>query len=150
MKTKTEKNKTNKKTKDSTEKDGNNWFLFDAKNEILGRLAVKISKILQGKHKSDFVPYRDMADHVVVINAERVQVTGKKEKQKTYTFYSGYPGGLKMVKLGQMRAKNPEFLLKHAVVGMLPKNRLAAERLKKLHIFVGKEHPYADKQFVNS
>lgn len=122
-----------------------NWFLFDAKGEILGRLATKIAKILQGKHKSDFVPYREMADHVVIINAAKVAVTGKKEKQKIYTFYSGYPGGLKKIKLAEMRVKKPEFIILHAVAGMLPKNKLAKLRLKKLHIYAGAEHPYQDK-----
>ena len=122
-----------------------NWFFFDAKGEVLGRLATQISKILQGKHKSDFVPYREMADNVVVVNAGKIRVTGKKEKQKIYTSYSGYPGGLKKKTVGQVRAKNPEFLIQHAVSGMLPKNKLAKLRLKKLHIFAGAEHPYEDK-----
>lgn len=121
------------------------WFLFDAKKEVLGRLATKIAKILQGKHKPDFVPYREMADNVVVVNAARIQVTGRKEKQKIYTAYSGYPGGLKEVSLKEMRAKKPEFLIRHAVTGMLPKNKLQKARLKKLHIFAGSEHPYQDK-----
>lgn len=126
------------------------WHLFDAKDEVLGRLATKIAKILQGKHKPDFVPYKDMADHVVVINAKSIRVSGKKEKQKVYTFYSGYPSGLKKKTLREIRAEKPEFLIGHAVSGMLPKNKLAKIRLKKLHIFQGAENPYKDKQFVNA
>lgn len=129
----------------SFDKQETEWFLFDAKGEVLGRLATQISKILQGKHKSDFVPYREMADNVVVINAGKIRVTGKKEKQKIYTSYSGYPGGLKRKTVSEVRTKNPEFLIYHAVSGMLPKNKLAKLRLKKLHIFAGAEHPYQNK-----
>ncbi len=128
----------------------NNWYFFDAKDQVLGRMASKIAKILQGKHKPDFVPYRDMADNVVVINAKSIRVSGKKENQKVYTFYSGYPSGLKKKTLREMRAEKPEFLIWHAVTGMLPKNKLAKVRLKKLHIFQGAENPYKDKQFVNA
>lgn len=126
-------------------KESNNWHLFDAQNQVLGRLATEIVKILSGKTKSNFAPYKDLADHVVVVNASQIKVTGKKEKQKSYTFYSGYPSGLKRVSLAEMRIKNPEFLIKHAVSGMLPKNKLAKVRLKKLHIFPGSEHPYKDR-----
>lgn len=125
------------------------WYLFDAKDEILGRLATKIATILQGKNKPDFVPYRDLSDQVVVINAAKVRVTGKKEKQKVYTFYSGYPSGLKKKTLREIRSEKPEFLIWHAVAGMLPKNKLAKVRLKKLHIFEGSEHPYKDKLTAN-
>lgn len=121
------------------------WYLFDARNEILGRLATKVAQKLLGKHRPDFVPYKNTADQIVVINAKDVKVSGKKENQKVYTFYSGYPSGLKKKTLKEMRSQKPEFLIWRAVAGMLPKNKLAKVRLKKLHIFPGSDHPYQDK-----
>lgn len=138
----------NKNSKPKTENPELNWYLFDAKGKVLGRLATTIAKILQGKHKTNFVTYKDLSDHVVVVNAAKVQVTGKKEKQKVYTFYSGYPSGLKKKTVAEIRAKKPEFLIWHAVSGMLPKNKLKKLKLKKLHIFAGSDHTYQDKPLV--
>lgn len=118
------------------------WHLIDAKNQILGRVATEAAKLLMGKHKPQFVPYLDMGDNVVVINAAKVAVSGKKENQKKYTRYSGYPGGLKVEKLSSLRQRQPEKIIIHAVSGMLPKNKLGRKRLQKLHVFAGAKHPF--------
>ena len=122
-----------------------NWHLLDAKGKILGRLATEIATILMGKNKPSYLPYLDLGDNVVVINAKDVRLTGRKEKQKTYTSYSGYPGGLRIRSFGELKEKNPQEIMKHAVSGMLPKNRLARQMIKKLYIYPGEEHPYKDK-----
>lgn len=121
------------------------WHLIDAKDQILGRLSTKIAELLMGKGKSYFVRHLDCGDLVVVINAEKVKVTGKKEKQKKYYRYSGYPGGLKSETLGQLRQKNPTRIIYEAVKGMLPQNKLKKRMLTRLYIFTGEEHPYKDK-----
>lgn len=122
------------------------WHLFDAEGAVLGRLASEIATILMGKHKATYAPHMDMADHVVVINAEKVEVTGKKEDQKLYRHHSGYPGGMKELSLSLVRQNKPQRILESAVSGMLPKNRLHDRRMKHLHIYIGPEHPYT-KQF---
>jgi len=122
-----------------------NWHLLDAKGRILGRLATEIATILMGKHKPNYLPYMDLGDNVVVINAKDIRLTGNKEKQKTYTTYSGYPGGLKIKSFRELKEKNPQEIIKHAVLGMLPKNKLARQMIKKLYIYEGEEHPYQDK-----
>jgi len=121
------------------------WYLIDVKDQVLGRVASKIAYLLQGKHKVDYVPYLDCGDYVVVINAKKVRVTGKKLEQKTYTRYSGYPGGLREVKLKELMEKKPEEVIRHAVSLMLPKNKLRDERLKRLFIFADENHPYSNK-----
>jgi len=121
------------------------WHLIDAKGQVLGRLATQIVPLLLGKNKPYFVRNLDCGDYVVVINAKEVKVTGKKEEQKYYYSYSGYPGGLKKVSLAQMRQKSPEKIILNAVSKMLPKNKLRDLWLAKLHIFAGSEHPYKDK-----
>lgn len=118
------------------------WWLIDAKGKTLGRLASQIAKILRGKHKPEFTPHSDVGDFVVVINAAEVKLTGKKLLQKKYYKYSGYPGGLKEFTAKQMLERHPEYLLFHAVKGMMPKNRLARKQLKKLKIYPGPEHPH--------
>ena len=118
------------------------WYLIDAKGKTLGRLASQIAKILRGKHKPEFTPHADVGDFVVVINAAEVKLTGKKLLQKKYYRYSGYPGGLKEFTAKQMLERKPEYLLYHAVKGMMPKNRLARKQLKKLKIYPGPEHPH--------
>lgn len=123
-----------------------NWHLFDAKTKILGRLAGEIAILLRGKNKPSFVPYLDMGDYVVVINASQVKVTGKKEQQKMYYRHSGYPGGLKSESLAKLRVRRPEEVIRHAVKGMLPSNKLGDQLIKKLYIYSGSEHPFA-KQF---
>jgi len=124
------------------------WHLIDAKEEILGRLSTKIAQLLIGKAKPYFVPHLDCGDFVVVINAEKIRVTGKKEDQKIYTRYSGYPGGLKEIVLKDLRKKNPKEIIRHAVSGMLPKNKLRKGRLKRLRVFAGDEHPYNSRKLV--
>ncbi len=119
-----------------------NWWLVDAQGQTLGRLATKIATVLKGKHKPDFVNFLDTGDFVVVINAEKIVVTGKKESDKKYYSHSGYPGGIKEITLGKLREKKPEEILRHAVKGMLPKNAMGRKLLKKLKIYTGKEHPH--------
>ena len=119
-----------------------NWFIVDAKDKILGRLATKIAVYLQGKNKADYTPYIDMGDEVIVVNAQRIAVTGKKLKQKMYKKYSGYPGGLKEKPLEDMLKNKPEEVISHAVKGMLPKNRLGSRMLKRLKVYRGAEHPH--------
>jgi len=118
------------------------WHLIDAEGQVLGRLAVKIANLLRGRHKPLYTPHVDAGDHVVVINAEKVVLTGKKEEQNEYMFFSGYMGGESRRKLSDMRKQRPEFILQHAVKGMLPKNRLAAKMLTKLRVFVGPNHTH--------
>ncbi|MDO8487307.1 MAG: 50S ribosomal protein L13 [Candidatus Curtissbacteria bacterium] len=125
------------------------WYLFDAKSKVLGRLASEIASILSGKNKVDYVPYLDKGDFVVVINAKEIKVSGKKESQKLYYRHSGYPGGLKSKSVQDTREEQPEQLIRHAVVGMLPRNRLARQMVKKLYVFSGKDHPYQDKFLKN-
>lgn len=118
------------------------WHLIDAKNKILGRLSTDVAKLLTGKNKPSFVPYLDMGDNVVVINASKVKVTGKKETQKRYIRHSGYPGGFKEEKLEQLRERKPEEIITHAVKGMVPKTKLGRVMLKKLHVYPGSTHPF--------
>ncbi len=119
-----------------------NFYLVDASNKTLGRLASNIAKILLGKHKSCWVPYEDTGDFVIVINAEKVKVTGKKIADKVYYRHSGYLGGLKKETFMSLMQKSPETIIKHAVKGMLPHNRLGRKLLKKLKVYRGPEHPH--------
>ena len=121
------------------------WHLIDAKNKVLGRLTSEIAKILMGKNKSYFTPNLDTGDCVVVINAKEVLLSGKKENQKRYFRHSGYPGGMRISTAAQVRVKKPEDLVKHAIVGMLPKTKLGKLMVKKLFIFPEAEHSYKDK-----
>ena len=118
------------------------WYLVDAKNQVLGRLASEVAKILRGKHKAIFAPHVDVGDNVVIINAEKIRVTGKKAQQKRYKRYSGYPGGLKETVYEDVLATYPERILEHAIKGMLPKNRLGRQMFKKVKIYAGEEHPH--------
>lgn len=111
--------------------------VIDASGKILGRLATDLAKILMGKNKPAFVPYLDNGDFVVVTNASQVKVTGKKMNEKTYTRHSGYPGGLRVETFDKVLAKKPEYIIEHAVKGMLPHNRLGREMIKKLKVFAG-------------
>ena len=120
------------------------WHLFDLKDKNLGRSATKIAEILMGKSKPYFVKNLDCGDFVVVINAKQVAVTGKKEKQKTYYNYSGYPGGLKAITLENLRKTKPEEIIRHAVKGMLPGNKLQATMLKRLFVFSEENHKYQE------
>ncbi len=119
------------------------WHLVDAEGEVLGRVAVKIANILRGRHKPTYTPHVDTGDFVVVINAEKVVLTGKKEVQNKYMFFSGFVGGESYRKLTEQRARHPEFIIEHAVKGMLPKNRLSRTMLKKLRVFAGPNHTHA-------
>lgn len=121
------------------------WHLIDAKNQRVGRLSTKIAHLLMGKHKPYYVKNIDCGDYVVAVNAKDVVFSGKKEKQKIYWRHSGYPGGLRSKTAADLRTTKPEEIIKHAVVGMLPKNKLAREMVKKLYIYPTSEHPYADK-----
>lgn len=119
------------------------WLLVDASDLPLGRLASQIAQLLRGKHKPTFAPHLDGGDYVVVVNAEKVAVTGSKETDKTYYRHSGFPGGLRELSLGQMRERYPERIIHSAVKGMLPKNRLGRQMLGKLRIYAGPDHPHA-------
>lgn len=118
------------------------WYLVDAKGKVLGRLASEVAKILRGKNKPEFTPHLDLGDFIVVINAERVILTGKKEKTKIYYHHSGYPGGLKAVPFSKYIKEKPEELFTHAVKGMLPHNRLGRKILSKLFVYRGEKHPH--------
>lgn len=121
------------------------WYEIDLKNKTLGRITNLIAKILQGKHKSIYVPYLDCGDYVVAINADKIKISGKKRETKVYLRYSGYPGGLKGIPFSKLIEKNPAEIIRKAVSGMLPKNKLRKNYLKKLYIFKGEDHPYKNK-----
>lgn len=122
------------------------WLVVDASNQVLGRLASEVATLLRGKHKADFTPFLDTGDFVVVVNAERVRVTGTKMEDKLYYRHSGHPGGLKVETLRERLDKYPERVIRSAVKGMLPKNRLGRKLLKKLKIYEGPEHPHEAQQ----
>ena len=119
------------------------WYVIDAEDKTLGKIAAEIAMILRGKKKSIYTPHVDCGDYVVVVNAEKVAVTGKKENQKIYRSHSGYPGGLKETTLAELRAKKPEEIIRHAVKGMMPKGKLGRQMFKKLKVYAGPEHPHA-------
>lgn len=121
------------------------WHLIDAKGQVLGRLATRIAGLLIGKHKTQTVGYLDVGDSIVVINAQQVKVTGNKAEQKIYTSYSGYPGGLKEMSFARLQAKKPQDIVKKAVWGMLPKNKLRQPRMRRLFIYRDEKHPYEEK-----
>jgi large subunit ribosomal protein L13 len=119
------------------------WYVLDAEGKTLGRLAVEVAKILRGKHKPTFTPHVDTGDHVIVVNAAKVALTGKKLTQKTYFRHSGYPGGTTFTTAGTMLATKPERMIEIAVRGMLPKNRLGSQMYTKLNVYRGADHPHA-------
>jgi large subunit ribosomal protein L13 len=129
-----------------TEDADRKWYLVDAKDKVLGRLATEIAKVLRGKNKAIFTPNMDTGDFVIVVNAEKVRVTGKRESLKKYVRHSGYPGGQKETSFQEMIAKKPEFVIHSAVKGMLPKNRLGRKLIKKLKIYTGESHPHQAQQ----
>ena len=118
------------------------WYLVNAEGKVLGRLATELAKILRGKNKPSFTPHLDTGDFVIVVNAEKVVLTGKKMKDKIYYHHTGYPGGLKEVSAEKLLAKKPTEMLRIAVKGMLPKNRLSQQVLRKLKIYAGPNHPH--------
>jgi large subunit ribosomal protein L13 len=122
------------------------WYLVDAEGETLGRLASRIAPILKGKHKPTYMPHLDAGDFVIIVNAEKVRVTGQKLDQKLYHRHSGYPGGLTSINLRDQLAKHPERVLQSAIKGMLPKNKLGRRMLKKLKVYAGPEHPHQAQQ----
>ena len=119
------------------------WYVVDATGYTLGRLASEVAKVLRGKNKPIFTPHMDCGDYVIVVNAEKIQVTGKKLDQKIYYHHSEYVGGMKEATLREMMQKKPEFVITHAVKGMLPKGPLGRQMLKKLHVYAGPEHNHA-------
>jgi len=124
------------------------WVIVDANDQILGRTATKVAMILMGKCKANFTPSMEMGDFVIVINADKIKVTGKKESEKKYYHHSGYAGGLKTISYKDLKAKHPERILREAVLGMLPKNRLRAKMIKNLKIYVGENHPHCAQKPV--
>lgn len=122
------------------------WFVIDAKDKVLGRVAVESARILRGKHKPQFTPHADTGDFVIIINASKVRLTGKKLQQKTYYRYTGYPGGLKSTRADKLLKEKPEKMFRLAVKGMLPKNTLGRAQLNKLKIYAGETHPHAAQQ----
>jgi large subunit ribosomal protein L13 len=126
--------------------DQRRWHVIDADGAVLGRLAVQVANVLRGKNKPTYTDHLDTGDFVVVINAEKVVVTGKKENDKVFMSYSGWKGGEKFRSVAQIRARQPEHLITHAVKGMIPKNRLGRVLLTKLKVYKGSEHPHAAQQ----
>lgn len=118
---------------------GKNWFVIDAAGQVLGRLATRVARLLIGKDKPAYTPHLDCGDHIIVINAEQIKLTGNKIDQKIYYHHSGYPGGLKEVPIRTVLQKHPEEVVREAVLGMLPKNKLRARRAKKLRVYAGSE-----------
>ena len=129
--------------KSDIEKD---WWVADAEGQILGRFASKIAQVLRGKHKVNFTPHMDMGDFVVVINADKIKVSGKKEEDKSYFRHSGYPGGITQISLKQVRQTYPERIIMNAVKGMLPRNRLGRKLLTHLKVYSGELHPHTAQQ----
>ena len=124
------------------------WFVLDAQDVVLGRLATKAAMMLMGKHKPTYTPFLDTGDHVVIVNAEKVRLTGSKEDQKLYRTHSGYPGGLKEVQARKMRQRRPERMLELAIQGMLPKSKLGKTMYRKLNVYAGPKHPHQAQQPV--
>ena len=122
------------------------WFVVDATNQRLGLLASRIAVVLEGKHKPTYASHIDTGDHVIVLNAGRIDVGGKKTEQKTYSRHSGYPGGYREETLGDLLARRPEEVIRRAVKGMLPRNKLGVQQLRKLKIYAGSEHPHEAQQ----
>ena len=122
------------------------WFVVDAQDQVLGRLASHVANLLAGKLKPTWVPFMDMGDHVIIINAEKVKLTGKKLEQKMYYRYSGYPGGMKSVSAHDLKAKRPDRMVEIAVKGMLPKNKLGRAMASKLKVYAGGTHPHTAQQ----
>jgi large subunit ribosomal protein L13 len=130
-------------TKENTEY---KWYVVDATDKVLGRLASQIAKILRGKHKPEYTPHFDAGDYVIVTNAEKIKVTGKKVQDKVYYRHSGYPGGIKETTYEKLQQKDPTRIIEIAVKGMLPKNPLGRDMLSKLKVYAGSEHPHTAQQ----
>ena len=122
------------------------WYIVDATDLILGRLSTQIATVLRGKHRAEYTPHADCGDHVIVINADKIAVTGKKESDKVYYRHSGFAGGLKSITLEKQREKHPERIIEAAVKGMMPKGPLGRSMLKKLKVYAGESHPHTAQQ----
>jgi large subunit ribosomal protein L13 len=122
------------------------WVVVDAKDQVLGRVASQVAKVLRGKHKPSYTPHADMGDHVIVINAEKVKMTGKKWTDRVIFTYSGYPGGQRELTPTMIRAKHPERLVERSVRGMLPKNSMGRQLFRSLHVYAGTDHPHTAQQ----
>ncbi|MDR0340550.1 MAG: 50S ribosomal protein L13 [Puniceicoccales bacterium] len=134
--------KSTQEKKEQHRPEGKRWFLLDAAEETLGRMAVRVANILRGRNKPTYTPHVDTGDFVVVVNAEKVRLSGEKNLRKKYMFYTGYMGNEKYRTAAQMRQRQGRFLVEHAVRGMMPKNRLAAAAMGKLKVYVGPDHPH--------
>lgn len=122
------------------------WFVIDANNKVLGRLATEVARRLRGKHKAEYTPHVDTGDYIVITNAEKVIVTGRKFKEKVYYNHSGFPGGIKSISFDKLQKKDPARIIERAVKGMLPKNPLGREMYRKLKVYAGTEHPHTAQQ----
>lgn len=122
------------------------WHLIDANGAVLGRVAARAARLLMGKHKPTFTPFLDTGDHVIILNADKVKLTGNKETQKIYRHHTGYPGGLKQAAAFQMRARRPVRMVELAIAGMLPKTKLGKQMYRKLKVYAGDKHPHAAQQ----
>lgn len=122
------------------------WIVIDAENQVLGRLATRVANVLRGKHKPNYTPHVDCGDNVIIINAEKIHLTGQKRTEKQYVRHTGYPGGQRFSTPKELLAKFPERVIQHAVKGMLPKNRLGAALYRNLYVYAGPEHPHEAQQ----
>ena len=122
------------------------WYIIDAEGQVLGRLATRVAVLLMGKHKPDYTPFLKTGDHVIVVNAEKVRLTGRKEDQKIYYSHSGYPGGIKAINARHLRQKFPERMVEKAVAGMLPKNKVGNQLTTRLKVYKGPDHPHEAQQ----
>ncbi|MBI3208041.1 MAG: 50S ribosomal protein L13 [Candidatus Solibacter usitatus] len=124
------------------------WFVIDAENKVLGRLATQVARVLIGKHRARYTPFIDAGDHVIVVNAQKVKLTGAKEDQKMYRHHTGYPGGLKEAQAKKVRAERPIKMVEEAIRGMLPKNKLGKQMFRKLNVYAGDKHPHESQKPV--
>ena len=122
------------------------WYVIDATDKVLGRLAAEVAHRLRGKHKAEYTPHVDTGDYIVIVNADKIAVTGNKETDKMYHHHTGYPGGLKSISLQKLRAKAPQDIIENAVRGMLPRNPLGRAMFRKLKVYAGPEHPHGAQQ----
>ena len=122
------------------------WYVIDATDQVLGRLASRVALVLRGKNKPDYTPHVDCGDNVIIVNADKIRLTGKKLTDKVYVRYTGYPGGQRFATPKDMFDRKPTFVVEHAIKGMLPKNRLGAELFRNLYVYAGPEHPHEAQQ----
>lgn len=122
------------------------WYVVDAKDQVLGRLATRVAHVLRGKHKPNFTPHLDVGDHVIVVNAAEVRLTGRKAERKLWHRHSGFPGGLRSVPFARLLAETPEQAVRKSITGMLPKNRLGRQMARKLKVYAGPDHPHTAQQ----